>query len=91
VSESGYRLRVTAPAARALSNDLPEKIAAPAYEFITGALLADPRRVGKPLVAPMTPAWSARRGQYRVLYLVDDAEGVVTVTAVRHRRDAYRA
>ncbi|WP_239345237.1 MULTISPECIES: type II toxin-antitoxin system RelE/ParE family toxin [unclassified Frankia] len=33
--------------------------------------------------------WSARRGPYRVIYLVDDANRVVEVTAIRHRRDAY--
>jgi len=38
----------------------------------------------------MAPAWTARRGTYRILYLVDDELGVVEVTAVRHRSDAYR-
>jgi mRNA interferase RelE/StbE len=33
---------------------------------------------------------SARRGQYRALYTVDERERVVTVLAVAHRRDAYR-
>ena len=86
----GYSLRVAGPAARALSTDLPEKVASAAYEFITGPLLENPRRVGKPLRPPLAPAWSARRGSYRVLYLIDEAATVVTVTAVRHRADAYR-
>ncbi len=85
-----YRLRVAGPAAKALAEVLPEKVAAAAYEFITGPLLDDPHRVGKPLNPPMAPAWTARRGTYRILYFVDDAAGIVEVTAIRHRSDAYR-
>lgn len=85
-----YRLRLARPAARALTDVLPEKVAAAAYEFITGPLLDDPRRVGKPLGAPMAPAWTARRGTYRVLYLIDEQRRFVEVTAIRHRSDAYR-
>lgn len=85
-----YRLKVARPAAKALTDILPEKVASAAYEFITGPLLENPRRVGKPLDPPMAPAWSARRGTYRILYYIDDAEAV-KVTAIRHRSDAYRS
>ena len=85
-----YRLRIARPAARALAEVLPEKIAAAAYAFITGPLLDDPRRVGKPLDPPLAPAWSARRGDYRVLHLVNEVDRVVAVTAIQHRSDAYR-
>lgn len=84
-----YRLRIARSAARALAEDLPEKVATAAYGFITGALLEDPLRVGKPLRPPLAPAWSARRGTYRVLYFLDDTRRIVDVTAVRHRADAY--
>lgn len=86
-----YRLRIARPAARALSELLPEKVAVAAYEFITGPLLDDPHRVGKPLDKPMAPAWTARRGSYRILYAVDDSQRIVEVTAIRHRSDAYRS
>lgn len=85
-----YRLRIARPAARSLAELLPEKVATAAYEFITGPLLVDPHRVGKPLDPPIAPAWTARRGTYRILYLLDDTHRVVEVTAVRHRSDAYR-
>ena len=85
-----YRLRIARPAARALTETLPEKVATAAYEFITGPLLNDPHRVGKPLDPPLAPAWTARRGTYRILYLLDDERRVVEVTSVRHRSDAYR-
>lgn len=87
-----YQLRVSGPAARALARALPEKIAAAVYEFITTTLLENPRRLGRPLMLPpYEGTWSARRGTYRVLYEIDDDAGVVTVTAVEHRADAYRS
>jgi mRNA interferase RelE/StbE len=85
-----YRLRIARPAARALAELLPEKVAAAAYAFITGPLLEDPRRVGKPLDPPMAPVWTARRGAYRIIFLLDDTHRIVHVTAIRHRCDAYR-
>jgi mRNA interferase RelE/StbE len=85
-----YRLRIARPAARTLGELLPEKVAIAAYVFITGPLLDDPHRVGKPLDPPMAPAWTARRGTYRVLSVVDDSHQIVEVTAIRHRSDAYR-
>ncbi|MEO6143576.1 MAG: type II toxin-antitoxin system RelE/ParE family toxin [Dermatophilaceae bacterium] len=72
-----YRLRVAVPAAKALAEVLPEKVAAAAYEFITGPLLDDPHRVGKPLNPPMAPAWTARVGSYRISYFGDEAAGIV--------------
>ncbi|MHB2023148.1 MAG: type II toxin-antitoxin system RelE family toxin [Mycobacteriales bacterium] len=86
-----YRLRIARPAARALSELLPEKVAIAAYELITGPLLDDPHRVGKPLDPPMAPAWTASRGTYRFLYVVDDSQRIVEVTAIRQRSDAYRS
>lgn len=80
-----HRLEIAGPAVRALAESLPPKVAAAAFAFVTGPLLENPRRVGKPLEAPLAPAWSARRGAYRVLYLSDDAARIVKVTAVRHR------
>ena len=86
-----YGLRIARPAARSLTNSLPEKIAHAAYEFINGPLLDNPHRVGKPLNPPLDPAYSARRGDYRILYLINDVSRTVEVTAIRHRADAYRS
>lgn len=85
-----YRLRLARPAAKALAEVLPEKVATAAFEFITGPLLDNPRRVGKPLNPPLAPAWTARRGTYRILYFVDDNTRIVEVTTIRQRADAYR-
>jgi mRNA interferase RelE/StbE len=89
-SEDPYELRTTSTVRRALSESLPEAVAAAAYEFITRPLLADPYRIGKRLLPPMDDRFSARRGTYGVIYRIDDKAGVVTVVDVAHRRDVCR-
>ena len=86
-----YRLLTTPTARRQIERDLPESVAAAALEFVNGPLLVDPRRVGKPLFAPREGQYGARRGEYRIIYTIDDAAGMVTVLSIRHRRDAYRS
>jgi mRNA interferase RelE/StbE len=85
-----YLLAITPTARRQLSENLPEAVAAAAYEFVTGPLLADPHRVGKQLRPPLQDRHSARRGTYRVIYRIDDGNRTVTVVDIAHRRDAYR-
>jgi mRNA interferase RelE/StbE len=89
-AEDSHELRTTSTVRRALSEILPEAVAAAAYEFISGPLLTDPHRIGKRLLPPMDDRFSARRGTYRVIYRIDDKARVVTVVDVAHRRDAYR-
>jgi mRNA interferase RelE/StbE len=55
-----------------------------------GALAEAPRRVGKQLVGELGGLWSARRGDYRIIYEIDDDERTVLVHRVQHRRDVYR-
>ena len=85
-----YELVFTRTARRALEHELPEKVAAAAFEFIVGALRDNPRRVGKPLREPLAPLYSARRGEYRVLYRIIDRQLIIEIVTVTHRRDAYR-
>ncbi|MFI0373490.1 type II toxin-antitoxin system RelE/ParE family toxin [Actinomadura sp. 1N219] len=89
VSPARYRVVLRPAAARALQR-MPEKIAAACWEFINGPLADNPHRVGKPLVEPLAPQYSARRGEYRVLYLIEDETVVIAVTMITHRADAYR-
>lgn len=90
LADGSHTLAVSRSAGRALAQALPPKVATAVYEFVTGPLLANPHRVGKKLAPPLTPAYSARRGSYRVLYLIDEHARRVTVTAVSHRADTYR-
>ena len=84
-----YEVVFTRSARRALEITLPESVAAAAFEFIVGPLASNPRRVGKPLREPLAPLYSARRGEYRVLYRIEDQRLVIEVVTIEHRRDAY--
>jgi mRNA interferase RelE/StbE len=72
-----------------LAEALAPSVAFAAWEFITGPLRDNPRRVGKPLLAPFQDDWSARRGHYGVRYRVDDDKGVITVIEIADRTDVY--
>lgn len=85
-----WELVLTAPAIRAIQDALPEAVAAAAVEFMTGALVENPRRVGKELRRELQGTWSARRGTYRVLYRLNEETHEVIVVRIEHRRDAYR-
>jgi mRNA interferase RelE/StbE len=85
-----YRVQVARTAARQLTERLPEAAASACVEFLYGPLAADPHRVGAPLRKPFEGHWRARRGEYRVRYLIDDTNNIVTVVDISHRRDAYR-
>jgi mRNA-degrading endonuclease RelE of RelBE toxin-antitoxin system len=84
-----HSLRLSAAARPALSESLPERIAAAVWEFVNGPLLDNPHRVGKPLRFRLEGFHSARRGQYRVIYRIIDQEVVVEVIKISHRSDAY--
>jgi mRNA interferase RelE/StbE len=85
---ASYGIALEPPARRALSR-LPEKTATAVVEFVFGALADNPYRVGKPLAAPFAGTWSARRGDYRVIYVVHDEKRIVSVLTVAHRGDVY--
>jgi mRNA-degrading endonuclease RelE of RelBE toxin-antitoxin system len=84
-----FELRVAPSATRSLER-LPEPVAAAVMEFLTGPLLEEPKRVGKPLVHQLAGYWSARRGAYRIIYAVDEANALVLVVRIEHRADVYR-
>jgi mRNA interferase RelE/StbE len=88
--EEPYELVVTPPARRALTDQLPEPVAAAVIDFLTTALVSNPRRVGKPLRGELAGIWSARRGTYRVVYRLREEQREVVVVRVDHRREVYR-
>lgn len=66
---------------------LPETVREPVLETV--ALIGlEPESMGKRLVVRLAGLWSARVGNYRVLY-TNKSSGVV-VRAIRHRAVAYR-
>jgi mRNA interferase RelE/StbE len=88
--EDEYELVLTPPARRALTERLPEEVAAAVIDFLTTALVSQPRRVGKPLRGELAGVWAARRGTYRVLYRLHEDTREVTVLRIEHRKDVYR-
>lgn len=85
-----FDVELARPAGRALTDELPVKVATAAWELIDGALRDDPRRFGKPLRPPFADQWVARRSSYRVRYRIDEERQVITVLDIRARADAYR-
>ena len=77
-------------ASRRVLTRLPEKVATAVAEFLYGSLAASPHRVGEPLKLGLEGLHSARRGDYRVIYRIDDQRRLVTVIAIEHRSDIYR-
>lgn len=85
-----YRIELTKAAKKALMDLLPEMVAVACWEFIRGPLAENPYRVGKPLRDRLEGRYSARRGEFRVIYQIFDDRIVVRVIHIAHRRDVYR-
>jgi mRNA interferase RelE/StbE len=71
-------------------NRLPGKVRAAVLEAIFGSIAENPQRAGKPLRGELEGLYSARRGEFRVIYEIDETAGVVLVHRAKHRRSAYR-
>jgi mRNA interferase RelE/StbE len=84
-----YDVEITSEGLRHLDR-LPAKVRAAAIELILGPLAAAPHRLGKALLGEFAGLFSAGRGDYRVVYAVDEARRVVTMHRVQHRRDVHR-
>jgi mRNA-degrading endonuclease RelE of RelBE toxin-antitoxin system len=89
VSRHTYDIDWARSALRGLDR-LPEKAASACIEFVYGALAENPRRVGGELRLELTGKRSARRGDFRVIYEIDEEALVVTIIAIDHRSDVYR-
>ena len=68
----------------------PDKVRPVVLEAIFGSIAEKPQRAGKPLRGELGGLYSARRGEFRVIYEIDEAAGVVLVHRAQHRRSAYR-
>ena len=94
MSDEAYTLSLAPSARRVLIEGPPRglrlAVAAAVTEFLTGPLLDNPHRVGKPLTRELSGYCSARRGDYRVIYRVDEGERIVHVVRIDHRADVYR-
>ena len=66
-----FPARVTPEALRNIGR-LSDKVRHAAMATITGAIAENPHRTGKPLTGELEGLWSARRGDYRIIYTFFD-------------------
>ena len=80
-----YKLVLMPTALKALETKLKPAAAFALYEFMDGVLCEQPRTVGKPLHDPFKGFLSARRGAYRVIYRLEDADHTVRMLTIDRR------
>jgi mRNA interferase RelE/StbE len=83
-----YRIFLRPAAVRdlnSLQGDVRERI-----EQAIDRLAENPRPHGSKKLVGFENEWRLRVGEYRVLYVIDDATKRVTIARVAHRREAYR-
>lgn len=86
-----YEVVLSRQARRNPHENLPLEVAIAATETIHHAIAVNPYKVGKPLDEPFDGYHSARRGTYRIIYRINEAQHVVEIHSIRHRRDTYRS
>ena len=88
--EQRYQIRFQPAPRRAISQRLPETVAAAVLEFCEAALAVNPHRVGKPLFGPLAGCHGARRGTYRIVHRIEEDTRTVQVLDIDHRAKIYR-
>lgn len=84
---SDYRVALTSSAEKEL-DQLPSRMITrifPRLEYLSSV----PRPVGCKKLKGGDNEWRIRVGDYRIVYVVDDAARTVDVTRIAHRRDVY--
>ncbi len=89
MTDGAYSIRWSPTAKRDLRR-LPHKIGKAVVEFVYGSLAGNPERVGRELHLELAGLHSARRGDYRVIYRIEQQAHAVVIVRVDHRADVYR-
>lgn len=84
-----YAVAWTSPARRDMAR-LPPRIATVILTYVDSRLSVNPHRLSKPLQGNLEGLRTARTGDYRVLFRLDDDHEMVYVVRVDHRAHAYR-
>ena len=84
-----YEVELKPRALKAVHEQLPPKVVDVVLYFIDGPLRENPKRVGKLLGAPFRNTWSARRGDYRIIYVIHEELGEIAVLDIKHRSHVY--
>ncbi len=85
-----YRPVLTAAALRSLQS-VPPRVAEPLVAFIFGGLASNPRRRGRPLRRDLTGRWSARRGEFRIVYRLDERSNTMYILKIGTARTSTAA
>jgi mRNA interferase RelE/StbE len=83
-----YRIDYRPRAKKHLAN-LPKNDGTRIYARI-GGLAKEPRPQGVKKLEGGESLYRIQIGDYRVVYYIDDKASTITITRIRHRRDAYR-
>lgn len=83
-----YRVKLRRAAEKEFEK-LPPKIAGQVRHKMDG-FAQNPRLPDCKRVKMMSGYLRIKRGEYRILYEVDDEEKLVIINRIRHRREAYR-
>jgi mRNA interferase RelE/StbE len=84
-----YQAAWTSPARRDLAR-LPPRIATVILTYVDQRLVENPQRLSKPLQGTLEGFRSARSGDYRILFRLDEEDERLFITRVDHRAHAYR-
>ncbi len=84
-----YEVEITPEGLRHLDR-LPQAVRAAVIETIFGSIAENPEWAGKPLRGELEGLRSARRGDFRIIYEVDEESRTVLVHRATHRRTVYR-
>lgn len=84
-----YEVQWTRPAARDLSR-LPPRIAGIILTYVDERLALHPAQLSKPLQGALEGLRTARSGDYRVLFRLDDQQLCLFIRRVDHRAHVYR-
>ena len=86
-NEGDYRIEIELSAAESLTK-IPNPDRGRIVKRID-SLAADPRPANATKLVG-TDAWRVRQGDYRIVYVIDDAVRVLTVTRIAHRSNVYK-
>ena len=84
-----YEIEITPEGLRHLGR-LPDKVRDAVIETILGSIADNPRRAGKPLRGELEGLHSARRGEFRIIYEIDEDAATVLIHRAQHRGRVYR-
>jgi mRNA interferase RelE/StbE len=85
----GYRISLR-PAAEQFLRKLRDAQLGRRIEAAISQLAAQPRPPGAVILSGHEQIWRIRVGQYRILYQIDDANRLIRVAEIGHRREIYR-